>query len=281
MRLHFALIAAAAAWGTMAQADCASDADVATFVMDYVAMTPTKALLPGGTMADALCTQAKLVAALGASMGPVVGYKAGLTSKPAQERFGVTEPVRGVLYRDVMLTDGAKVPVPWGARPVLEADLILVIGDAGVNAAASSAEVMAHVSAVHPFIELPDLALAEDQPFTGVTLTAMGVGARLGVLGAAIPVTDAGAMHHALAAMTVTLSAADGEVLAEVPGTAVLGHPANSVLWLIGNGVVLKPGDMVSVGSFGPLVPPAKSKGGASASYTGLPGNPQVSVVFE
>ncbi len=41
--------------------------------------------------------------ALTPHMGPVIGYKVGLTSRPAQMRFGVSEPVRGVLYRDMML----------------------------------------------------------------------------------------------------------------------------------------------------------------------------------
>ncbi len=80
--------------------------------------------------------------------------------------------------------------------------------------------------------------------------------------------------------MTVTLTAADGEVLAEVPGAAVLGHPVNSLMWLMSKGIEMKPGDMISVGSFGPLVPPAKGKGGATATYTGLPGDPSVSVIF-
>ena len=275
------ILAGALGLGGMAAADCASDDEVAAFVADYMANTPTRALAAEGSMEDAVCTQAKLAAALAPEMGPVIGYKAGLTSKPAQDAFGVSEPVQGVLYEKMMLPDGAEVPAAWGARPVFEADLILVVGDAAINDATTTGEVMAHVSAVHPFIELPDLAYAEGEPLTGVTLTAMGVAPKLGVLGAAIPVTDAAAMDAALGAMQVTLSAADGEVLAQVPGAAVLGHPANSVLWLISKGIEMKPGELISVGSFGPLVPPAKGKGGATATYTGLPGDPSVSVTFK
>lgn len=269
-------VAAGGAW-----AGCASDEAVAAFAASYAAKTPAKALAVGGSMADAACTQAKLAAVLGAHMGPVVGYKAGLTSQPAQQRFGVAEPVLGVLYRDTILPDGAEVTAPWGAVPVFEGDLILVVGDAGINGAATAEEAMAHISAVHPFIELPDLMLAKGEPITGVTLTAMGVGTRYGVMGAAIPVTDPAAMHAALGAMQVVLRAADGEVLADVPGTAVLGHPVNSLLWLRSKGVEFKPGDLVSVGSFGPLFPPAKGKGGASVTYVGLPGDPGVSVTFK
>lgn len=262
-------------------ADCASDEEISQFVAAYVERQQAKALNAGGSFEDALCTQAKLAAALEPYVGPVIGYKAGLTSKPAQERFKVSEPVRGVLYRDMMLPDGATLPPGWGTRPVFEADLILVVGDSAINQAQSVEAAMEHVSAVHPFMELPDLTLAEGEPITGVTLTAMGVAPRLGVLGDAIAVNDPQTMADALGDMQVTLSAADGEVLAQVPGQAVMGHPVNSLLWLISKGVELQPGDLVSVGSFGPLFPPAKGKGGASVRYDGLPGNPTVSVVFE
>ena len=149
-----------------------------------------------------------------------------------------------------------------------------------INQATTPEEVIRNVSAIRPFIELPDLTLAEGQPITPETLTAIGVGPKLGVLGSEIAVTDPLAMTTALSDMTVTLSAADGEILAQAPGRAVLGHPANAVIWLTSKGITFEPGDMVSVGSFGPLFPPAKAKGGASVSYEGLPGNPSVSVIF-
>ncbi len=266
--------------GSLAAAECATDEAVAQFVADFTTNKATQALVPDGSMEDAQCTQTKLVEALTGKWGPVVGYKAGLTSRAAQERFGVSEPVMGVLYRDMMEEGGATVAA-WGARGLFEADLILVVGDAAINDAADSTQAMQHVSAIRPFIELPDLAYGEGEPITGVTLTAMGVGAKKGVLGDEIPVKDAQAMHDALGAMQVKLSAADGEVLSDAPGAAVLGHPANAIVWLLSKGVTLKAGDMVSVGSFGPLVPPAKGKGGASVAYVGLPGDPSVSVTFE
>ncbi len=271
----FAALSAASAW-----AGCASDEEIAAFVAAYTANTPAQALGAEGSMTDALCTQKKLAAALEPHMGPVIGYKAGLTARPAQERFGMKEPVQGVLYRDMMLEDGAAVPLPWGAVPMVEADLVLVVGDAAINAAQTPAGVLEHIAAIRPFIELPDLTLAGGQPITGVTLTAMGVGPKLGVLGAAIAVENPVTMADALAAMTVTLRDAGGKVLVSVPGKAVMGNPANPVLWLMSKGVGLQPGDLVSVGSFGPLVPPQETGGGVSVSYEGLPGDPVISVSF-
>lgn len=281
MTLKLTMAACLIFFGQSAFAECASDEAIDAFVADYMASSPTSALVPDGSMEDALCTQEKLVKAVSAHMGPVIGYKAGLTSKPAQERFGVTEPVQGVLYRDMMLQDGAEVSERWGARPVFEADLILVVGSGAINSATNAKEAMPFISAIRPFIELPDLTFAEGEPITGVTLTAIGVAPKLGVLGTEIPVKDPGEMYNALGLMQVTLSAADGEVLAQVPGEAVMGHPVNSAIWLMSKGITLKPGDMVSVGSFGPLFPPAKGKGGASVQYEGLPGDPTVTVTFK
>jgi 2-oxo-hept-3-ene-1,7-dioate hydratase len=263
-----------------ALAECADDAAIATYVADYLAKVPAAALVPDGTMEDARCTQEKLIEALVPHLGPVVGYKAGLTSGPAQERFGVTEPVGGVLYRDMLVADGAEVPLAFGAVPLFEADLILVVGDDAINGATTAAEVMAHVSAVHPFIELPDLIFRQGEPINGVTLTANGVAPRMGVVGAAIPVGDPDEMLTALGAMQVTVRDANGAVMAEAPGAAVLGNPANAVLWLMSAGYLLKAGDLISVGSIGPLMPPAKAGGGASVTYVGLPGDPVVSVRF-
>ena len=277
LSLSLALIAAPMAAG----AACATDDEIAAYAADYMAKRPTAALSADGTMEDAACSAEKLAAALEPEMGPVVGWKAGLTSAPAQEAFGVSEPVMGRLWGAAMLEDGAAVPEPHGARPLFEADLILVVGDAAINDATTPEEVMASVREVRPFIELPDLMLAEGEPLDGVTITAGGVGARGGVMGAGIAVDDPAAMADALAAMTVRVTAADGAVLAEAPGAAVLGHPAHAVTWLTGKGVRFAEGDLISVGSFGPLLPPAQAGGAATVRYEGLPGDPSVSVTFD
>lgn len=261
-------------------ATCATDAEIAAFVTSATANQPAKALNVGGTMDDALCTQAKVAIALEPTMGPVIGYKAGLTSKPAQERFGATEPVQGLLYEKMMLQSGASVPVKFGAIPMVEADLVLVVGDDAINEAATPGDVMSNISAVHPFIELPDMTLAQGEPITAVTLTAIGVAPKFGVLGTGIPVENPTEMAAALAEMIVTLRNGAGEEVITASGKAVLGHPANAVLWLMSKGITLQKGDLISVGSFGPLTPSAKMKGGASVTYMGLPGDPVVTVTF-
>lgn len=262
-----------------AMAACPDDGAVAALAEDILAGTPSAALQVE-TIADGLCAQDKLVAVLAGKWGAPIGYKAGLTSKPAQEHFGVSEPVRGVLYANMMLQNGAKVSAKWAALPRYEADLIVVVGDDAINTATTPAEVLAHLSAVHPFIELPDLVMANPAELNGPVITSINVGARLGVLGDPIAVENTEAFLAALSDMTVTVTSQDGNELVKAKGAAVLGHPLNSVLWLMSNGITLTKGDLVSVGSIGPLLKPEPGVT-ATVTYDGLPGTPSVSVTFE
>ncbi len=262
-----------------AQAACPDEATVARLAADMLTRTPSTA--PDvETMDDALCAQDELVKALAAEWGEPVGYKAGLTSEPAQKAFGVTQPVRGRLFGGTMLEDGARVSAAYGAVPRYEADMIAVVADDGVNEAQTPLDVLSHLTSVRPFIELPDLVVADPRGLSGPKLTAINVGARMGVLGAPVPVEPTREFLDALATMTVTVTDAAGATLAKAPGAAILGQPMKAVLWLRDNGVTFREGDLVSLGSFGPLLKPEAGLT-ATVTYRGLPGDPSVSVTFE
>ena len=249
---------------------------------NFKAMQPTSGLSKEMTMEEASRIRDGLVAELSASQGKVVGYKAGLTNPAVQKRFGTTSPVRGVLLEKMLLDDGAVVPVKFGAIPFFEADLVVVVKDEGINQAKTPADVMKHVASIRPFIELPDLVTAKDQPLTAAVITSFNVGARLGVLGK--PIAPAPEMVDALGKMSVVMRDQDGKELARVPGAAILGHPLNAVVWLAEDlaksGGKLKAGDILSLGSF---TPPNFQKAGmtVTVTYEGLPGNPSVSVRFK
>ena len=257
---------------------CPTGEVIQAFLADWRNRAPTRAIVPAdATMEDALCAQAKVVEVLKSELGPVIGYKAGLTSPPSQERFGSLEPVRGVLLRDMLLKSGAEVPADFGARPLFEADLLVVVADAGINEATSNAEVLAHLSDVIPFIELPDLAVGEDEPLNATVLAAINVAARLGVVGQPIPVETTPRFLQSLADMTVRVTDQNGAELATAKGSIVLGHPLNAVLWLLENGVRFAAGDYISVGSIGPLMPAQRGQT-ITVRYEGLAGDPTVSV---
>ncbi|WP_395682098.1 2-keto-4-pentenoate hydratase [Inquilinus sp.] len=264
----------------VAAEDCAAIAARAAAAWRAKSVVPG---LAGIDAATAACVQKTLVLDLEFDLGRAVGYKVGLTGKAMQERLGVDHPIAGVLLPRMLLDPGTSVPAGYAARPLVEADLIAVIGDAGVNEAKTPAEMLAHLSALRPFIELADLALPPDEKPTAASITAVNVGARLGVLGDPIAI-DPG-MADRLATMTVSLTDGSGKVLVEAPGTSILGHPLNAVIWLARDlalrGETLRPGQLVSLGAFGPPAQPVPG-GTVTVRYDGLSAAPvALSVRFE
>ena len=267
-----------------AHAVCPSHERVNTILRFQEMRQPMRGLRADLTMADAECGRRRLVERIEASDNRIVGYKAGLTSRAVQERFGVASPVRGVLFEKMMLKDGADVPADFGARPVYEADLLVVVKDAAIHQAKTHLEALRSISLVVPFIELPDLLVADGEKLSAPLIVSLNVGARLGVVGKGIPAQATTEFADALAAMRVVATDQKGNEIASGNGAAILDHPLNAVLWLaqeLGkSGIKLKPGDLLSLGSF---TAPMNPRPGLSVTvrYMGLPGNPEVSVRFK
>lgn len=265
-------------------ADCPAYGDrVKTIAEHYLQKKPLAHLQGIPDYATARCIADTLVRIFEeqAGWGAPVGYKVGLTSKAMQERLGLDSPVWGQLTAAMLLPEGEPVPAGYGARPIVEADLLVRIGDAGINEAATPAEAAEHVSEVIAFIELSDLVFDPETPVTAERVVAINVGARLGVMGEARPMTPE--LAAALPTMEVSL-AVNGATQFAAPGSALLGHPLEPLVWLAAalkaEGRALKPGDLVSLGSFGP---PAVPQAGHEVSvlYDGLPGGQlMIAVLF-
>jgi 2-keto-4-pentenoate hydratase len=265
-----------------AGAACLSDAEVAAMFAAYESRTP--AVNPEGlNAADGECTRAKLNKLLEAKLGRPVGYKAGLTNPAVQKRFNHDTPVWGTLYAPMLLAHGASVDAAFGARPLFEADLLVRISDEAVNKAKTPADVLAAIDQVIPFIELPDLVVQAPPKLNGAAISAINVGARLGVTGTPLAVQRTAEFSNALRDMVVVVKG-DGAELDRGKGSDVLEHPLNAVVWLAQDmareGRSLKRGDLVSLGSFSKLMPP-KPGLAVEVSYEGLPGTPKVGMSFK
>ncbi|WP_420894265.1 2-keto-4-pentenoate hydratase [Vandammella animalimorsus] len=291
MRRAAAAWLAAAALGAVgsAQAQCLDDAQIQAWVTGYLEKTPVDNPPGDLSAADGACTRAKFNAALAQRLGKVVGYKAGLTNPAVQKRFNTDQPVWGKLYEGMLLPNGATVPARFGARPLFEADLLLRVADpAALKQARTPEQALAAMDQLIPFMELPDLLVQAPPKLNGAGVSAINVGARLGVAGEplAVPQDEAGrtALLQQLKAMEVTLSDAQGKELGRGKGSDVLEHPLNAVLWLVqalgAEGIELKQGDVLSVGSFSPLLPPVAGQS-AELRYEGLAGAQPVRVRFE
>ncbi|MGB5135057.1 MAG: hypothetical protein WBN89_07775 [Prochlorococcaceae cyanobacterium] len=267
----------------LARAACPAPDAVAAFLADFGAARPSAGFGHDLTLPDAVCARRRLIARLPAQLGPLVGYKAAFTNPVLQRRFGVEGPAWGAMFAWGLHPSGTTMPIGFGARPHVEADLLVVVKDPGLAGARDPLEALRHIEAVVPFIELPDLMLTG--PVTGPAVIATNVGFRAGVLGTPIPVKPTAAFLEALAAMTVVAREEHGgRELGRARGDTLMEHPLHAALWLARSlrqdGIELRPGDLLSLGAFLPAAPAAPGTR-ISVRYFGLPGDPSVSVGFE
>jgi 2-keto-4-pentenoate hydratase len=276
-----------AATAALAPAACLTDAQAQELVAQITAKTPA-ANPEGLSEADGDCSRGKVTALFEKGGAKVIGYKAGLTNPAVQKRFNHDKPVWGKLYQGMVLADGAVVDAAFGARPLYEADMLVRVKDASINQAKTPMDVLQAIDQVIPFIELPDLVVQAPPRLNGAAISAINVGARLGVAGKPVAVptvrADRYAMLDALKDMTVVLADGAGAELGKGKGGDILEHPLNAVVWLAQalakEGIAMKPGDLISLGSFSPLLPP-KPGLKVTATYQGLAGAQPVSVQFK
>lgn len=181
--------------------------------------------------------------------GVTIGRKVGLTSKAAQDVFGVVEPDSGWLWADRRYASGDTIALPLIA-PRVEGEIALVLGrdvDDPAQAAAAVDHAMAAIEIVDSAIAKWDVGL-----FDTVADNASGWGV---VLGPAQPI---GGLDLATARMTL---ACNGAINSRGVGSATMGSPWAALGWLASHaaarGQPLRAGEIVMTGALGPVLPVA------------------------
>jgi 2-keto-4-pentenoate hydratase len=160
------------------------------------------------------------------------------------------------------------------------------VGSEAINVAATPMEALKAIDAAIPFIELPDLVYAKDVKINGALLAAVNVAARYGVVGEPIPVQGTSEWMERLKTFKCQIYDQKGALLVEAPGSSLLEHPINVVLWLRdslrADGIALKKGDLLSLGTITKLTPTAPNTT-VTARYVGLDpkGPAEVTVMFK
>ena len=212
------------------------------------------------------------------------GYKVGLTDSSSRDRFGITQPLVGVLFRTMILPDGAVIDLDSTTSLLVELDLLARVKSTAINQANTIEDIARHIDAIVPFIELPDALFRLDGDNAAPLLMAGNVGARWGVAGAPVTVDNAGELVESLPGLRLQLSDDTGAVIRSGSGSQILGHPLNSILFLQKElalrNETIRPGQLLSLGAIGG--PLAAQRGRRyTAVYSGYgPGSFSVSVLI-
>lgn len=171
-----------------------------------------------------------------------IGWKVGLTAPAIQQQFGFHEPVFGCILDSVpsghMFTAGSLMGGGF------ENELCMRLGR-DLNGAVTQDAARVAVEFVYPSLEI----IETRGPFTEQIALAMADNAqqKTVVLGAPVQLPDA------LETVEATVEI-NGTVAATGLGSAVLGNPLNSLVWLAGKlgayGRSLKAGEIIMTGSF-------------------------------
>lgn len=276
------VVAILGACAQFSHAACPSDAAVAEYFEAYKAPRESTVLGDDMTLEEARCSRDKLAKLLPAAAGKPVGYKAAFTNPAIWERFKVKGPEWAYMFDRHMYSSGAKVSPKIGAKLLYEADMVAVVKDARLATAESPLEALQYISHFVPFIEMPDAM--RSTPAVGPALISTNILFRGGVLGSRIEVQPTQAFLDSLANATVVMTEEKGgKELVRNKGSALLGNPAAAALWLAkalrDSGIAVKPGDLLSLGSFNVPVPPAPDTT-VTLKFLGLPNEPSATVHF-
>lgn len=181
----------------------------------------------------------------------VVGHKVGLTSKPMQNMLGVHEPDFGHLFASMQYRSGDVIDYPL-LQPRVEPEIAFVLKEDLAGTDITAHDVIRATDYVLPAIEVVDSRVADwkitlvDTIADNASCGCFAIGDQATPVGLANIGTVGGVMR------------VNGQVVQTGAGAAVLGHPAQSVAWLVNKlnslGTVVRKGEIVLAGAVSAMV---------------------------
>ncbi len=179
----------------------------------------------------------------------VKGHKVGLTSKAMRSVTGATEPDYGTIFDNWFLDEGTKVSMSTMNRPLVEIELVFVLGAPLGGPDVNALDVIDATAYVVPAIEVVDSRFSKrgkpgviDSIADAASCGFIMVGGNPASLSDIDVRYVGGALYK------------NGEVEESGTAAAVMGNPINSVAWLARKlhefGVTMDPGHSVLSGSF-------------------------------
>ena len=208
---------------------------------------------PDMGMDDGYAVQKALVVLKIADGRRMTGWKVGLTSKAMQYALNINVPDSGILFGDMHFTDGSTVPKGRFIQPRIEAEIAFEM-KAGLDGAATCAQVLEATDYVCPSLEILDTRFLRADPKSGQTCTIFDPLSD----NAANAVIVLGAQRHDPNAIDLRWAGAictrHGEVEETGLGAGVLNDPVMGIVWLSKRleayGQTIRAGDVVLSGLF-------------------------------
>lgn len=209
---------------------------------------------PDITIEDAYAIQAEWMRIKLAKGRKVVGHKIGLTSKAMQDAVGINEPDFGVLLDDMVLHDGASIPMSRFRQPKLEVELAFILDKPLAGPDCTIYDVLDATRYVVPALEILDARLHRIDPVSRrgrkVMDTISDNAANAAIVLGARPFR----VHDFDLRWVSALLFQNGGIGETGVAAGVLGHPALGVAWLANRlaryGESLAAGEIVLAGSF-------------------------------
>lgn len=197
----------------------------------------------------------------------VIGAKLGLTSRAKQQAMGVSDPLYGWLTDQMVVQAGDAVPVDTLIQPRAEPEIAFLLGR-DLEGPATLTSVLAATDSVFAAIDILD-SRYESYRFKLPDVVADNCSSGGVVLG---PVARRPDELEDLRLVGCVLRD-QGSIVATAAGAATMGHPANSIAWLVNQlatrGRALPAGSLVLSG--GLTAPVALAHGGfVTAEFDGL-----------
>ncbi len=183
----------------------------------------------------------------------IIGYKAGLTSKAGQAKFGVSEPVAGVLFQDGLSHSRQAYQLNDYKKLMLETEIGFVINSDLEHTLSKPQHLYKLIEAVVPVIELPNLDYPDISTVTGHELIETNVASNHVLVGAKISIGDININQ------IQTQLSRNGQILIKGKATDAMGDQMVALHWLVNtlikSGYSLKEGDILITGALGKMIP--------------------------
>ncbi|NVM95707.1 2-oxo-hept-4-ene-1,7-dioate hydratase [Arthrobacter wenxiniae] len=185
----------------------------------------------------------------GEAAGRVLGgHKIGLTSKAMQYATGITEPDYGIIFKDMILENGATVEWKQYSHPRVEVELAFLLKEDISGPDATLFDVLRATEYVTPALEILDSRIEmEGRTIVDTISDNAAMGAM--VVGGTPVKPDALDLRWVAAILFKNQTVEETGVAA-----GVLNHPAQGVSWLANkiapHGDSLKAGELILAGSF-------------------------------